>query len=457
MIRRALTTLTVSLAVVTAFAQTVNNACQPSPAKKPSAAITSSKLKPVVHRAKPSAATVLPRKPITAFPPLSKAPFVPKPPALVTPYAAATAPSLSAPPLMAPVMIAPHPRDLSVHPNLEFVPTSNEVVRDMHLRPLFTSTIHVGEVVNSLVVGAPTLFEVEHKDSEPNLIFVKPSTHLPAESNLLIALASGETISIRLISPGDAGSTDPTDFVVDYRGRKSMFESRAVVLGTPGGEMTQPSPQNARAVDPNEPLRSRQDVMSSGRSTAAGIERSTPSAVSGHSGPAANTDSALSHQFEVGNPNWKTVPELAKLIKANAKAPNCIAIAIGEIRQEDDKMVVSFSILNISNHWVSIMPPQIELTNPLLSKKDAKKQGSFAQPVASTDYKLDNPKLKPMDRADGSITFPKPDSKISKESLLLHIATSASIDTPVYYPLPFVAPSSEENIALHGGTDAGTN
>jgi hypothetical protein len=302
--------------------------------------------------------------------------------------------------------------------------------------------------VSSLVVGAPTLFEVEHKDSEPNLIFVKPSTHLPAESNLLIALASGETISIRLISPGDAGSTDPTDFVVDYRGRKSMFESRAVVLGTPGRDLTEPSPENARAVDASEPLSPIRTPPSLGHSTLATMPDTQR---------LLNTDSSLDHQFIVGAPHWVTVPELAKLIKANAKAPNCIAIAIGDIRQEGDNMVVSFSILNISNHWVSIMPPQIELTNPLLSKKEAKKKGSFAQPIASTDYKLDNPKLSPGDRADGSITFPKPDSKISKESLLLHIATSASIDTPVYYPLPFVAPSSEEIIAQQGGTDARTH
>jgi len=84
-------------------------------------------------------------------------------------------------------------------------------------------------------VGAPTLFEVEHKDSEPNLIFVKPSTHLPAESNLLIALASGETISIRLISPGDVGSTDPTDFVVDYRGRKACLRAEPSFWERRGG------------------------------------------------------------------------------------------------------------------------------------------------------------------------------------------------------------------------------
>ena len=441
MIRRALATFTVSLAVVTAFAQSTDKSCQSSTVKKPSAEISSSKQKPAVQHAKPSSSTTIARKPRAVLPTVAKTPFVPKPTAAVV-AAPSTLPatvSLSAP-LITP-LIVPHPRDLSVHPNLEFVPTSNVIVRDMHLRPLFTSTIHVGEVVSSLVVGAPTLFEVEHKDSEPNLIFVKPSTHLPAESNLLIALASGETISIRLISPGDAGSTDPTDFVVDYRGRKSMFESRAVVLGTPGRDLTGPTTENVRRVDDNdEPLSSHSDVTVSGPSTLA-----------------LHADSALDHQLIVGSPHWVTVPELAKLIKANALAPNCIAIAIGDIRQEGDDMVVSFSILNVSHHWVSIMPPQIELTNPLLSKKDAKKKGSFAQPIAPTEYKLDNPKLSPGARADGSITFPKPDSKISKESLLLHIATSASIDTPVYYPLPFVAPSSEEIIAQQGGTDARTN
>jgi hypothetical protein len=203
MIRRALATFTVSLAVVSTFAQSTDKACQSSTAKKPSAAVTSAKVKPAVHTAKPFAATSTPRKASAVLPVAAKAPSVPKP-LLVRPYVATVGAPLSAPPLIAPV-ITPHPRDLSVHPNLEFVPTSNVVVRDMHLRPLFTSTIHVGELVTSLVVGAPTLFEVEHKDTEPNLIFVKPSTHLAAESNLLIALASGETISIRLISPGDAG------------------------------------------------------------------------------------------------------------------------------------------------------------------------------------------------------------------------------------------------------------
>jgi hypothetical protein len=145
------------------------------------------------------------------------------------------------------------------------------------------------------------------------------------------------------------------------------------------------------------------------------------------------------------------------MIKADGVAPSCIALAIGDIRQEGGNMVVSFSVLNISKHWVTIMPPQIELANPLLSKREVRKRGSFAQPIASTDYRLDSPKLSPGSRSDGSITFPKPDTKTSHESLLLHIAISSAIDTPVYYPLPFVAPSSEELTTQQEGPNARIN
>jgi hypothetical protein len=329
-----------------------------------------------------------------------------------------------APPASVPatnVMVGKKP----VTPHLAFNPVSNVEVHDLHLRPLFTTAIHVPGVVSSLAVGAPTLFEVEHKETEPYLVFVKPSTHQAAESNLLIAMVGGQTISVRLISSGDTGSADPVDFVVDYRGRKSLFETAGL-----GGQSS--STVNMGKSEPS----------------------SAGSQVVRSKGLAMDTETALGRQGMVGAPRWMTAPELAKLIKANALAPNNIAIAVGDIRQEGLSMTVSFSVLNISEHWITLMPPQIELTNPLISKKEAKKKGNFAQPVASTDYRLDSPKLSPGARSDGSITFPKPDSKLTRESLLLHIATSASIDTPVYYPLPFVAPSSAELIEQQEGDNA---
>lgn len=303
----------------------------------------------------------------------------------------------------------------TVSPNVEFNAVSEATVQDIHLRPLYTTAIRLPHPVTTVAVGAPTLFEAEHNDQDPELVFVKPSTHDPAQSNLLISMATGETVSVRLLSPGDAGSADPVDFVVNYRGKRSLFgdsDSGNVVATIHGSTGDAPLTGVAAVASPLRPL---------------------------------DANSALAQQGSVAAPHWYTAHDLAAMIKANALAPNNIAISVGEIRQDGDEMVVSFSVLNISDHWIQVMPPQVELANPLASKKDKKKNGTFAEPVHVVDYHLQNPKLPPGARADGSLTINKPDSKLTRESLLLHIATSASIDTPVYYPLPFVAASNAES------------
>ena len=61
-----------------------------------------------------------------------------------------------------------------VRPTVTVLPLSGSTVTDLHLRPMFTTTIRLPEAVTSVAVGAPTLFEVEHSDQEPRLVFVKP-------------------------------------------------------------------------------------------------------------------------------------------------------------------------------------------------------------------------------------------------------------------------------------------
>lgn len=109
-----------------------------------------------------------------------------------------------------------------VKPTVSDLSISSHSVTDLHLRPLFTTTIRLPEPVTSVAVGAPTLFEVEHSDQEPRLVFVKPSTKESATSNLVIALQSGQEISMRLLSDGDGGNT-PIDFVVNYRPTQSFL------------------------------------------------------------------------------------------------------------------------------------------------------------------------------------------------------------------------------------------
>jgi hypothetical protein len=319
------------------------------------------------------------------------------------------APIEAADPVLTNGPVIPKNKGGSTSLQIAFNPVSAAVVQDIHLRPLYVTAIKLPHAVTTVAVGAPTLFDAEHKDEAPNLVFIKPSTHDPAESNLLIAMDNGETVSVRLISPGDFGSADNVDSVVNYNGTKSLFARR-------GGE-----------------------PVVAVRNTASGT---VGAAAMASPVPPLDAATALANQNEVATPQWFTAKDLTRMIRANALAPNNIAIAIGQIRQDGDEMTVSFSVLNVSDHWVLIMPPQVDLSNPLASKKDKKKNGTFAEPVRVTDYHLENPKLSPGARADGSVTIRKPESKLARESLLLHIATSASIDTPVYFPLPFVAPST---------------
>ena len=60
------------------------------------------------------------------------------------------------------------------------------------VRPHFVTSIRMPEPVNSVAVGDPQLFQAEHSEHEPNLVFVKTLATTPAETNLLIQQRTGE-------------------------------------------------------------------------------------------------------------------------------------------------------------------------------------------------------------------------------------------------------------------------
>jgi hypothetical protein len=99
---------------------------------------------------------------------------VPHPPVAYTPAAPAAS------------YVAPGKSLLSLNtvlPNVEFNALSEATVQDIHLRPLYTTAIRLPHPVTTVAVGAPTLFQAEHNDQDPELVFVKPSTHDPAQSS----------------------------------------------------------------------------------------------------------------------------------------------------------------------------------------------------------------------------------------------------------------------------------
>ena len=133
-----------------------------------------------------------------------------------------------------------------VTPAVSQLAISSSTVTDLHLKPLFTTTIRLPEPVTSVAVGAPTLFEVEHSDEEPHLVFVKPTSKSAVTSNLVIALQSGQEISMRLLSDGSEG-TAPVDFIVSYQPQQSFLIGSTDAVTAAPMETSHGSPHENKA------------------------------------------------------------------------------------------------------------------------------------------------------------------------------------------------------------------
>ena len=288
-------------------------------------------------------------------------------------------------------------------PVISNVNFSKATVIDVHLRPLFTTTIRMPEAVSSIAVGAPTLFAAEHSDQEPRLVYVKPSTKNPAESNLVITMQSGETISMRLISEGSSTANAPVDFIINYKPQQSFFVGATDDLIKAAQESRQ-SAAKAMEIDP--------------------------------------IDAALAGQAHVSTPDWHSGTLLDE--KSKKAEPPSIVGALGEIRESSGRMLVAYSVRNQSNHWVEVLPPQVEISSPGskdATKKKDKKHIVEAEQIAVDDYRINGRRLAPGQRIDGVVQFERPGFKQSQERLLLQIASASSADKPFLLPIPFVAPS----------------
>src|SRR6266850_4487187 len=89
----------------------------------------------------------------------------------------------------------------------------------------YVPAIRLPEVVNAVVVGDSSAFQVEHSEREPRLVFVKALSTKPSETNLLISTAGGHEVSLLLISRGESNSPDRThvDFLLKYEASRGFF------------------------------------------------------------------------------------------------------------------------------------------------------------------------------------------------------------------------------------------
>ena len=105
-----------------------------------------------------------------------------------------------------------------ITPQVRSKATADNKITKIELETHFVTTIRVPEPVNSVVVGDPALFQVEHSEHEPHLVFVKALTNEPCESNLLISTTGGRQLSFLLVSRGKGSANSAkVDFLLRYQ------------------------------------------------------------------------------------------------------------------------------------------------------------------------------------------------------------------------------------------------
>src|SRR5438445_4967844 len=104
----------------------------------------------------------------------------------------------------------------AVDPQIRTRTVADGKVTVVEIAAHFVTAVRLPEPVNSVVVGDPTLFQVEYNEHEPELVFIKALTRGPAETNLLVSTTRGRQISLLLVSEGASGHMK-VDFLVRYK------------------------------------------------------------------------------------------------------------------------------------------------------------------------------------------------------------------------------------------------
>jgi len=291
--------------------------------------------------------------------------------------------------------------DNVIKPRVATITINPSEVTTLHLRPEFESTIHMPEEITSVILGSPGSFKAEHNEGEPEYVYVKPITKEAAESNLLIATKSGLHVTLELVSDGvgAGGSALPVDFLIEYRTSRSFL-----IAGSAGTERERVEPTGI--------------AMSSNQSRIPATAK-----------PLSAIDEEYELQMRVNAPDWT---------KWEGKQ---IETSLGDIRQWSNQTVISFSILNDSDHPVEIVPPQIQISGRAAKKKKKKEGKSLtADQLLIREYRLSTTRIEAGARADGVVVFDRPNFKQSTEKLFLQIAQADQVDRPILIRMPFTPP-----------------
>jgi hypothetical protein len=258
----------------------------------------------------------------------------------------------------------------------------------LHLSPGYASSVRLPEEITAVVIGNPTTFKAEHSESEPRLVFFKPITAQPSESNALISTRSGQEINLHLLSEGKTAASTRVDFLLEYRRQQSLIISSdppSFLIGETQPLSTAPIASFPRTAKPD------------------------------------HVAQELKKQKALSSPNWEGKD---------------ILVAVGESVQCEQQTIVGFSVLNSSERTIELLPPQIELSG---AGREPKANAIKADPVPVSEYRMTSKLVAAGGRADGVVVFERPAFKEAAERLQLRLAQAEQVDHPIVLPIPFIA------------------
>jgi hypothetical protein len=294
--------------------------------------------------------------------------------------------------------------------------------------PRFVTAVRLPEAVNSVVVGDPSRFLVEHTEREPELVFVKATSAKAAETNLLISMTNGRQVSLLLVSRGDdpSGGSDQVDFLLKFEPAGNFFVPTSAFPSELVGETVplpgaQPPPR-LDAVGGAAPL--------------------TSGALAAQSDPKTSTslDQLLEQQ------KIAPLPALyGQRITEESASGDRVRAGVSRVIDGGQQVIVLFSVMNPTKHAILLMPPQVQLSGSITSGKVFHhKRWSTAEQLPVVDFRLSKRRIGPGERADGVVLFERPPYKQSNETLLLQVAESGAVDRPALAPIGFGISTASE-------------
>lgn len=298
----------------------------------------------------------------------------------------------------------------------------------VEVAPHFVTAIKMPETVNSVAVGDPTLFEVEHSEREPQLVFVKALTTKPAETNVLISTSRGHESSLLLVSRGEEKSTRPSsvDFLLNYRAAAGFliepdYPSALVGKTVPVGPETQASAPGNSAT----------------QATATSPAKLSQPPVS----PADPPDDARTGGLDALLSRQERAPLPAlygEHVAGETATGDQVRAGVSNVIDGGDHVIVLFSVIDPTDHPILLMPPQVQLGGKVRSGKIIHRlHWASAEQLPVVDFRLSKRRLGPGERADGVVLFERPPYKQSNETLFLQMAEAGAVDRPALAPIGF--------------------